>query len=143
LAPGVARVALIYNPDIAPFAGLYISSITAANASAVKLPIRHASEIEPSVTNFAKEPNSGLIVLPDAFTVVNRELIVAIAAQHRLPAIYPFRFFATTGGLISYGTDPAEAMRQAARSQARRPSCAGADQVRAGHQPQNRKRPAA
>jgi putative ABC transport system substrate-binding protein len=111
LAPRVARVALIYNPDIAPFAGLYIGSITAANASVVKVPIRHASEIEPSVTNFAKEPNGGLIVLP---TVVNREQIVALAAQHRLPAIYPFRFFATTGGLISYGTDPAEAMRQAA-----------------------------
>jgi putative ABC transport system substrate-binding protein len=51
--------------------------------------------------------------LPDAFAVTNRELIVAMAAQHRLPAIYPFRLFATTGGLMSYGTDPAEAMRQA------------------------------
>ena len=79
----------------------------------MQVPIRHASEIEPSVTNFAKEPNGGLIVLPDVFNLANRELIIAMAAQHRLPAIYPFRFFATTGGLMSYGTDPAEAMRQA------------------------------
>jgi ABC-type uncharacterized transport system substrate-binding protein len=113
IAPRVARVALIYNPDTAPFAGIYFASVTAATSSVVKVPIRHASEIEPSIANFAKDPNGGLIVLPDAFNLTNRESIVAMAARHHLPAIYPFRFFATTGGLISYGTDPAEAMRQA------------------------------
>jgi putative ABC transport system substrate-binding protein len=80
----------------------------------VNVPIHHASKIEPSITNFAKEPNGGLIVLPDAFTLTNRELIVASAAEHRLPAIYPFRYYATTGGLMSYVSDPAEAVRQAA-----------------------------
>jgi len=114
MAPSVARVALIYNPDTAPFADFFFGSVTAATASVVKVPIRRASEIEPSVANFAKEPDGGLIILPDAFNLTNRQLIVAMAAQHRLPAIYPFRFFATTGGLMSYGTDPAEAMRQAA-----------------------------
>ena len=53
-------------------------------------------------------------LLPDASNLTNRDLIVAMAAQHRLPAIYPFRFFARAGGLMSYGTNPAEAMRQAA-----------------------------
>jgi putative ABC transport system substrate-binding protein len=113
-APRVARVALIYNPDTAPFAGFFFGSITTATPSVVNVPIHHASKIEPSITNFAKEPNGGLIVLPDAFTLTNRELIVANAAQHRLPAIYPFRYYATTGGLMSYGSDPAEAVRQAA-----------------------------
>jgi ABC-type uncharacterized transport system substrate-binding protein len=113
IAPRVARVALIYNPPTAPFAGSYFGSVSAATSSLVQVPIHHAAEIEPSITSFATEPNGGLIVLPDAFAVTNRELIVAMAAQHRLPAIYPFRFFATTGGLMSYGTDPAEAMRQA------------------------------
>jgi putative ABC transport system substrate-binding protein len=79
----------------------------------VNVPVRHVSEIEPAIASFAREPNGGLIVLPDAFALTNREFIVATAAQHRLPAIYPFRYFATTGGLMSYGTDPAEAMRQA------------------------------
>jgi putative tryptophan/tyrosine transport system substrate-binding protein len=114
MAPRLARVALIYNPDTAPFAESFFGSITAATSSVVRLPIRQASEIKSLVTNFAKEPNGGLIVLPDASNLTNRELIVAMAAQHRLPAIYPFRFFATTGGLMSYGIDPAEAMRQAA-----------------------------
>jgi len=114
MAPRLARIALIYNPDTAPFAGSFFGSITAATSSVVRLPIRQASEIEPLVTNFAKEPNGGLIVLPDASNLTNRELIVAMAAQHRLPAIDPFRFFATAGGLMSYGIDPAEAMRQAA-----------------------------
>jgi putative tryptophan/tyrosine transport system substrate-binding protein len=114
MAPRLARVALIYNPDTAPFVGSFFGSITEATSSVVRLPIRQASEIKSLVTNFAKEPNGGLIVLPDASNLTNRELIVAMAAQHRLPAIYPFRFFATTGGLMSYGIDPAEAMRQAA-----------------------------
>jgi putative tryptophan/tyrosine transport system substrate-binding protein len=114
IAPHVARVALVYNPDTAPFAGFFFGSITAAAPSVVRVPIRHPSGIESSIVNFAKEPNGGLIVLPDAFNLTNRELIVATAAQQRLPAIYPFRFFAASGGLMSYGIDPAEAMRQAA-----------------------------
>ena len=114
VAPRVARVALIYNPDTAPFAGFFFGSVAAATSAVVQVPIRHASEIEHSVESFAQAPNGGLIVLPDAFTLTNRETIVALAAQHGLPAIYPFRFFATTGGLMSYGTDPAEAIRQAA-----------------------------
>jgi ABC-type uncharacterized transport system substrate-binding protein len=113
IAPRVARVALIYNPDTAPFAEFFFGSITAATSSVVNVTVHHASEIEPAIATFARDPNGGLIVLPDAFTLTNRKLIVATAAQHRLPAIYPFRYFATSGGLISYGSDPAEAMRQA------------------------------
>ncbi len=54
---------------------------------------------------FAREPNGGLIVLPDVTTMNHREAIIALAARHRLPAIYPFRYFAASGGLMSYGTD--------------------------------------
>lgn len=114
IAPHLARIAVIYNPDTAPFADFFFRAVTAATPSAVKVPSRHASEIETSVGNFAKEPNGGMIVLPDAFNLTNRESIVAAAAQHRVPAIYPYRFFAAAGGLMSYGTDPAEAIRQAA-----------------------------
>jgi putative ABC transport system substrate-binding protein len=114
MAPGVARVAAVHNPDTAPFADFFLTSIPSAHVSMVKLPIRHASEIEAAITGFAREPNGGLVILPDAFNLTNRETIIAMAARHSLPAIYPFRFFATDGGLMSYGSDPAEAMQQAA-----------------------------
>lgn len=112
MAPRVARVALVYNPDTAPFAGYFLDSLSAGSPVA-KLPIRDKSEIEPALATYAKGPYGGLIVLSDAFALTNRDLIIASAAQHRLPAIYPYRFFAVSGGLMSYGTDPAEAMRQA------------------------------
>jgi putative ABC transport system substrate-binding protein len=63
IAPRVARVAMIYNPPTAPFAGFYFGSVSAATSSVVQVPIHHAAEIEPSITSFATEPNGGLIVL--------------------------------------------------------------------------------
>jgi putative ABC transport system substrate-binding protein len=63
---------------------------------------------------FAREPNGGLVINGDAFTSVHREQIIAVAARHRLPAIYPYRFYATDGGLISYGVDMIDQYRQAA-----------------------------
>jgi putative ABC transport system substrate-binding protein len=74
IAPGVARVALIYNPDTAPFAGFFSGSITAAASSVVSVRVHQASEIEPAIASFAREPNGGLIVLPDAFTLTNRRV---------------------------------------------------------------------
>ena len=64
------------------------------------------SEIERAVTTFAAGSNDGLVVIGSPLTAIHRDLIVALAAQHRLPAVYPFRYFATRGGLISYGPDP-------------------------------------
>ena len=73
-----------------------------------------ADEIERAIENFARQPDVALLVLPDPATVVNRARIVALAAQHRIPAIYPFRYFVDSGGLMSYGTVPTDQYRQAA-----------------------------
>jgi putative ABC transport system substrate-binding protein len=72
------------------------------------------AEIERAIEAFAGEPNGGLIVLPSPITTKYRELIIALAARHRLPAAYAFRFFVTSGGLVSYGADPYDQSRQAA-----------------------------
>jgi putative tryptophan/tyrosine transport system substrate-binding protein len=68
-------------------------------------------EIERAVAGFAKEPDGGLIVLPHPNTVANRALIIILAARHRLPAVYPYRYFAIDGGLMSYGPDQTEQWR--------------------------------
>jgi ABC-type uncharacterized transport system substrate-binding protein len=116
--PSLVRVAVVYNPKTAPYAQSLLRSIAAAAPSfAVELidtPVQEATEIERAIDTFGRAPNAGLIVLPDATTLVHRELIIARAARYRLPAIYPFRYFAASGGLMSYGTDAIDAHRQAA-----------------------------
>ena len=79
-----------------------------------RIPVHNAAEIEHGIEAFAQEPNSGLIVPPDATTLPNRDLIVALAARFRLPAVYPYRFFVASGGLISYGIAYADVFRRAA-----------------------------
>jgi len=69
--------------------------------------VQDASEIEPVVSVLAREPNGGLVVMPDTFTLAHRVEITSLAARYRLPAVYPFRNFADVGGLLSYGVDPA------------------------------------
>jgi putative tryptophan/tyrosine transport system substrate-binding protein len=76
--------------------------------------VRDSAEIEHAIDAFAHESNGGLIVLPSALTIVHRGLIVALAARHRLPAIYAFRQFVIDGGLMSYGIDLVDQYRQAA-----------------------------
>ncbi|MGB8070258.1 MAG: ABC transporter substrate binding protein [Pseudolabrys sp.] len=76
--------------------------------------MRDAHEIERAVTTFAAGSNDGLVVIGSPLTAIHRDLIVALAAQRRLPAVYPFRYFATRGGLISYGPDSIEPYRRAA-----------------------------
>ena len=71
----------------------------------ITMPVHAADDVEPAVKSFARDPNGGLLVLSDVFSVVNRKVIIGSAAQHRLPAIYFFRFFVTDGGLVSYGVD--------------------------------------
>jgi putative ABC transport system substrate-binding protein len=119
IAPAVRRVAVVFNPDTAPFAPLFWQPIvaTASRSFAVEpmqMPVRDAAGLASEIETFAREPNGGLMVLPDASMLNNRALITALAARHRLPAIYPFRYFATSGGLVSYGNDVADALRRAA-----------------------------
>jgi putative ABC transport system substrate-binding protein len=118
IAPETTRTAVIFNPDTAPYFRLYMSSIEAAGAFfAVKTfeaPVRNRAEIEAVISRLAREPAGSVISMSDTFTVVHRDLIIALAAQYRLPAIYPFRFEAIDGGLISYGTDQADQYRRAA-----------------------------
>ena len=117
-APRVTRVALVFNPQSAPFADLFLRPVVAAAPPFSVMPIR-AAVLEPADVDrmfdmLAREPNGGLMVLPDISMTNYREAIVALAARHHVPAIYPFRFFAASGGLMSYGTDVAEVFRRAA-----------------------------
>jgi len=119
MAPYVTRVALLFNPDLGPSGGLYfvLPVETAAQTFAMesfRIPVHNAAEIEHAIEAFAQKPNGGLIVPPDATTLPNRDLIVALAARFRLPAVYPYRFFVASGGLISYGIAYADVFRRAA-----------------------------
>ena len=111
ITPGMRRAAFLFNPDAAPYGGEYFRfAETAAASIAVELiaaPVHDETEIDAFAT-LAREPNVGLIVLADAFTRLHRERIIAVAAQHHLPAIYPDRSYATDGGLISYGGEAPE-----------------------------------
>jgi putative ABC transport system substrate-binding protein len=118
IAPQVARVSIIYNPQTAPYAGTFLRSIeTAGPAFAIQsiaMPIQDAGTIEKAVEASAREINSSLILLPDVTTTVQEKLIVKLAAQHCLPAIYPWRHFVTAGGLMSYAADLPNLWRRAA-----------------------------
>ena len=118
IAPRVARVAFLFNPATAPYAEYYLNPFKAAAASfaveAIAAPVRDTSELESVVAAQAREPNGGLIVMPDAFMNVHRAEVTSLAARYRLPAVYPYRFFAELGGLLSYGNDQSDNFRRAA-----------------------------
>ena len=118
IAPGLARVALMFNPDTAPFARLFWQPVEDAAPSfdvkPIQAPVREVGEIEHAIETLARDGNGGLMVLPDISTVNHRDLIIALASRHRLPSIYPFRVFAANGGLMSYGIDVADVYRRAA-----------------------------
>src|SRR5262245_26445969 len=118
VAPHVTRVAMVFSPKTAPFADLFWGPLEAAAPSFDTTPIRVAvsdrAEIERALDAFAREPNGGLIVLPDVTVINHRADIIALATLHRLPAIYPFRSFAASGGLMSYGSDVPDIFRRAA-----------------------------
>jgi putative tryptophan/tyrosine transport system substrate-binding protein len=118
IAPNVRHMTLMFNPDSAPFYPVFLREFGAAPASlAVELsasPVHNEAEIEAAITAFAREPRGGLIVAPDAFINTRRHLIMELAKQHRLPAIYGFRQFVTEGALMSYGPDTADIVRRSA-----------------------------
>jgi len=115
IAPGVRRVAVLRDLTIG------IAQLAAIQAVAPSLGMelsvvgtRDADEIERAVTAFAGSPNGGLIVTAGSSTAIHRELISTLAARHRLPAVYPFRYYVMEGGLISYGPDSIDPYREAA-----------------------------
>jgi putative ABC transport system substrate-binding protein len=118
VAPQVARVAVIYNPQTAPYGVSFLRSVeTAGPAFAIQataMPIQDAGTIEKAIEAFARETNPSLMVLPDVTATVHEKLIVKLAAQHRLPAIYPWRHFVTAGGLMCYAADLPNLWRRAA-----------------------------
>src|SRR6516225_910205 len=116
IAPGLSRAALIANPKRTPYDYFVQSAKSIAPSLAIELvpsPIENAADIERVIVSFAREPNGGLVVLPGTPNE-HRDLVVAIAARHRLPAVYCFRSFVVAGGLMSYGTDLIDHARQAA-----------------------------
>jgi putative ABC transport system substrate-binding protein len=118
IAPGVTRVAIIFNPDTAPYAPLFNRVIeTAAPSFGIKVtqaPVRGDAAIEEAIAAQAHEPGGGLINLPDIFTATHRDVTIAAAAHHGLPLMGPSEFFAKSGGLISYWFDPVDVHAQAA-----------------------------
>src|SRR5258707_1903663 len=108
MTPPVARVAVLYNPATAPYAGVMMRAIEdAAPSFAVAVraaPCRDDAEIEAMAAELAHEGRGGLLVLTDLFNIVHRDVILRAAALHRLPAIYFARSFAFAGGVISFSS---------------------------------------
>jgi putative tryptophan/tyrosine transport system substrate-binding protein len=116
IAPRVERVAFLFNPSQAPTAEYYLNSFKSAAGSlaleATVAAVRDTAEIESVMVT--QVPNGGLVLAPDGFLGAHRVEITSMAARHRVPAVYPFRYFAEVGGLLSYGTDIASDWRRAA-----------------------------
>jgi putative ABC transport system substrate-binding protein len=119
VAPQTSRVALMFNPATAPDGGSYFLNPVETAAPLLKMamvaaPVHKPSEIESIMASLAREPNTGLIVMPDVFILAHREQIIALADRYRLPAAYAYRLFPASGGLMSYGTDLVDLFRRAA-----------------------------
>jgi ABC-type uncharacterized transport system substrate-binding protein len=112
IAPDIVRAGVIFNPKTAPGEGSFFMAPFEVEPIAVR--VSDPAEIESAVTAIGRAPGSSLIVMPDAFTTVHRQLIILLAARHALPAIYPYRYEAADGGLLSYGVDTVDLLRRAA-----------------------------
>jgi putative tryptophan/tyrosine transport system substrate-binding protein len=119
IAPNLSRVTLVINPKSAPYYEFYLHAAQAA-ASSLGLELvlgsidNAAADIERAFGAFARTPNGGVILPPDTNTIVHRDLLIALAARHRLPTVYSDRLFVTAGGLFCYSTDRADQFRHAA-----------------------------
>ncbi len=118
IAPNLARIAILREPaqaaGIGQFAAIQATTPTSLGVELSPIDVLDAGEIERDVATFALESNGGLIVTGSSRAIAHRELIIMLAARHHLPAVYPFRYFVTSGGLISYGPDPTDQFRRAA-----------------------------
>jgi putative ABC transport system substrate-binding protein len=118
VAPGISRAVMLLDPDTATHADYYLDPFKAAAPSlgveAISASVHNMAEVEKVIAAQAREPNCGLIATPSTLLNVNRAQVIALAARHRLPAVYPFRFYAESGGLLSYGSDNLDNYRRAA-----------------------------
>ena len=118
MVPQLARVAIMYNPNSVPaegkfFSRPFIESATKLKVRPITAEVHDRSEIENVVTKLGRESGSGLILVPDNFMSVHRDLIISLTAQFHIPAIYPYRYFAEAGGLVSYGVHAIDQFRRA------------------------------
>ena len=119
ITPSTSHVAVVFGRQTSPGGGSYYLRLIQNTAASIALkvtaiPVQAAADIEATIEAFAHEPNGALVVTPDLTTSSHRELIVAVAARYRLPAIYPFPYVVREGGLISYGIDATDIYRRAA-----------------------------
>jgi putative tryptophan/tyrosine transport system substrate-binding protein len=117
VAPRVERVALVANPKTTPFDYFLRAAEATAPSLAIKMvpsPVATVADIKHAIDSFAGAPGGGLLFPPDGTTVLHRNIVIALAAEHKLPAVYAFHFFVVEGGLMSYGTDQADMFRLAA-----------------------------
>jgi putative tryptophan/tyrosine transport system substrate-binding protein len=118
MVPQLARASLMYNPSSVPdrgkfFSRPFIEAATKLKVRPITVEVHDASGIENGITTLGREAGSGLILVPDNFMSVHRDLIISLTAQFRIPAIYPYRYFAEAGGLVSYGVDAIDQFRRA------------------------------
>ena len=117
IAPALTRIGVVFNPETAPYMGLYLRSIEAAASSfamhITAIPVRTPAEIESALASSGGEPGYGLVIPPDTFTTNHRKLINDLAARYRLPTLYTFPYQAADGGLMSYGPDGVTLFRHA------------------------------
>jgi putative ABC transport system substrate-binding protein len=118
MAPGIKRTAIIFNPELAPFSNGYIRSFRASADSlgvdAILAPIHRVDRLDGLLVAQTREPGGSIIIMPDAFTNANRDIIIDFSVRNHLPSIYPYRAFALDGGLISFGPDIDDLYRRAA-----------------------------
>jgi ABC-type uncharacterized transport system substrate-binding protein len=117
IAPTVVRAAMVGDPKSLVYSYFVRTSQAAGRSLAIELvptPVENAADIQRSIESFARLSNGGLLLPPDITTITHRDLILALASKHRLPAVYPFRLFVTKGGLMSYGTDQIDMFGQTA-----------------------------
>jgi putative ABC transport system substrate-binding protein len=117
ISPGIERVVVIYNPDTAPHAiFLPVMDIVAPQVAVMltRAPVRDKAAIENTISNLAGAAGGGLVILPDVFMALNREMIFELAARAHLPTMCPVRQFVTAGGLLSYGSNFSSLFRQSA-----------------------------
>jgi putative ABC transport system substrate-binding protein len=118
IVPGIRRIALIFNPDTAPYTQHYLRPFDDAAksfaAEPITAPVRSEADIESATSALFGKGGGGIIVMSDPFTLTHRKVIISLAARYRLPAVYPFRYFVSDSGLLSYGVDTPDLFRRSA-----------------------------
>ncbi len=119
IAPRIKKIAFLFDPRMAPGGGVYYRRLIedaapSIGVQAIETAVHDAADIKRAIEGFVREPNGGLVVLPDVTTINHRRTTISLAANHRLPAIYPTDYFTKDGGLISYGADYLDLYRKSA-----------------------------